>query len=82
MASSKLLHDVPPVELCHRCGHDAGEHVVLATNHGDPRLGGIILCPTAGCECIATWSAPQLSDVEPVVPDPADLATLRAMIQS
>jgi hypothetical protein len=37
------------------CGHDWGQHDLIATT-GDPIDGGIILCPVPGCECYSTWS--------------------------
>lgn len=64
------------------CGHPDGEHHLIATT-GNPRQGGIRLCPEPGCKCYATWGVPQLGigpgDV--FVPDEIEIQSIRENIQ-
>lgn len=55
-------------KLCPQCNHRLRQHIGL----GNPSFGGIMLCPTRGCQCYGKWTA---SGTAPdAVPDlPRDL---------
>lgn len=44
-----------PDEACPRCLHVWGNHMVFASNSGDPVDGGHCECPYVGCECRIAW---------------------------
>lgn len=69
-------------ESCAQCGHPSGPHAVVATT-GDPKEGGVMLCPVKGCMCYATWALPQLGGSRDTVrvPDERELAEIRRMVQ-
>lgn len=77
-----------PAEACTRCGCPAGPHNLVTTGP-DPLHGGVILCPTPGCDCYATWSVsasvrelhPEIPE-HPRIPDQEEIASLRAMVQA
>jgi hypothetical protein len=71
-------HRVDDDKVCEQCGHPFDPHALIATT-GEPRDGGVMLCPIPGCECYATWGL----DGGPAthVPDRAEVAALREQVQ-
>lgn len=41
---------------CPKCPHDENDHVLIATRNDNAMFGGVVLCPTKGCDCYSTWS--------------------------
>lgn len=73
-------------ELCSRCQHPFDPHAFAATTFGhvggkDVPTGGIVLCPTKGCECFSTWSVSQLSYEKVIVPSDDKVAAMRRQLQ-
>jgi len=71
---------------CEQCGHPFNPHSLIATT-GDPRNGGIILCPVPGCECYSTWGCAVKGKDKKAppperIPDRFEIAHLREVIQS
>lgn len=44
---------------CGQCGHVWGNHVLVASNSGDPIDGGHAQCPYQDCECLQFWDLPE-----------------------
>lgn len=61
-----------PELLCPWCPHQPDPHVTVATEFLrlaaagggslDVPVGGYTKCPEPECECLSTWSVPQLTD--------------------
>lgn len=54
-------------EMCSRCGHPSGPHIMAATVFVELKYpdgpkeipaGGHMYCPAPGCACHGTWSIP------------------------
>jgi hypothetical protein len=82
--SGSPLKNLPMTEAggeCEQCGDPLDDHAMIPTA-GDPREGGVMLCPVPGCLCLATWSVPPFSERGAVlVPDLEELAAMRAFVQ-
>lgn len=72
-----------PIKVCEQCGDDFDAHALIATQE-DPLKGGIILCPTQGCQCYSTFAVPQAggSRQDVVEPPPATVQALRERLQA
>lgn len=42
---------------CQTCEHDRDAHIFAALPTGHPVPMGLVLCPSDGCGCAATWRA-------------------------
>lgn len=73
------LHASCPSSPCASCGHPVPTHRVIATT-GDPRQGGIVLCPEFGCRCYAEWAL-GIDESPAFVPDPDQVDSFRAFMQ-
>lgn len=58
----------------------------MVATTGDPKDGGVVLCPVQGCACYSTWSPSwpgKDTSTPPVhVPDRFELEMLREHVQS
>lgn len=64
------------------CEHDFDAHLMVVTG-ATPADGGVMICPVKGCECYATWSAPQLGSTRKTIAIPSEdqMRQLRERLQ-
>lgn len=68
--------------LCLQCAHNFDNHVLMSLDSEELfDNGGVILCPSPGCECYSTFSLPE-NKHKMMLPDRFSLALLRERIQS
>ena len=69
-------------EKCRECGHPFDPHIFIPTREM-PQQGGIVICQTKGCECLATYDFPPIStEADVVMPTDDELTRLRHILQS
>jgi hypothetical protein len=66
---------------CEECEHPGDDHSLIPTGL-TPLDGGVMLCPTPGCRCFSTWSYGAGTQDMIRLPDEAELAAMRAIVQA